>query len=129
MVLSLSDKRKPTFTGPHPILQVHTNGTITINLHDNLMECIYIILPFIYIISMFWCYLASLVNYMRMGPNQRSLKFLTIKLSSKYFNIWPSKEQENSIHVNIVEKGRSDKPTYQKSHKISKQQTQETDFS
>ena len=40
MVLSLSDKLKPTFTGPHPILQVHTNGTVTIRLRDNLMEWI-----------------------------------------------------------------------------------------
>ena len=40
MVLSLSDKLKPTFTEPHPILQVHTNSTITICLHDNLTECI-----------------------------------------------------------------------------------------
>ena len=38
MVLSLSDKLKPTFTGPHPILQVHTNRTVTIRLHDNLTE-------------------------------------------------------------------------------------------
>ena len=38
MVLSLSDKLKPTFTGPHPILQVHTNGTVTIHLRDNLTE-------------------------------------------------------------------------------------------
>ena len=40
MVLSLSDKLKPTFTGPYPILQVHTNGTITICLRDNLTEWI-----------------------------------------------------------------------------------------
>ena len=40
MVLSLSDKLKPTFTGPHLILQVHTNGTVTIRLRDNLTECI-----------------------------------------------------------------------------------------
>ena len=38
MVLSLSDKLKHTFTGPHPILQGYTNGTITIRLSDNLME-------------------------------------------------------------------------------------------
>ena len=38
MVLSLSDKLKPTFTGPYPILQEHTNGTITICLRDNLTE-------------------------------------------------------------------------------------------
>ena len=38
MVLSLSDKLKPTFTGPYPIIQVHTNGTVTIRLHDNLTE-------------------------------------------------------------------------------------------
>ena len=37
-VLSLSDKLKPSFTGPYPILQVHTNGTITIHLHENLTE-------------------------------------------------------------------------------------------
>ena len=38
MVLSLSDKLKPTFTEPYLILQVHTIGTITIHLHDNLTE-------------------------------------------------------------------------------------------
>ena len=38
MVLSLSDKLKPTFTGPYPIIQVHTNGTVTIRLRDNLTE-------------------------------------------------------------------------------------------
>ena len=38
IVLSLSHKLKPTFTGPHPILQVHTNGTVTICLRDNLTE-------------------------------------------------------------------------------------------
>ena len=38
IVLSLSDKLKPTFTGPYPILQVHTNGTVTIRLRDNLTE-------------------------------------------------------------------------------------------
>ena len=37
-VLSLSDKLKPAFTGPYPILQVHTNGTITIRLRENLTE-------------------------------------------------------------------------------------------
>ena len=36
--LSLSDKLKPTFTGPYLILQVHTNGTMTIHLRDNLTE-------------------------------------------------------------------------------------------
>ena len=40
MVLSLSDKLKPTFTGPYPIIQVHTNGTVTIRLRDNLTEWI-----------------------------------------------------------------------------------------
>ena len=39
-VLSLSDKLKPSFTGPHEITQVHTNGTITIRLSDNVTECI-----------------------------------------------------------------------------------------
>ena len=38
MVLSLSDILKPTFTGPHPILQIHTNGTVTIWFSDNLTE-------------------------------------------------------------------------------------------
>ena len=38
MVLSLSNKLKPTFTGPHPILQVHTNRTVTIRLRENLTE-------------------------------------------------------------------------------------------
>ena len=37
-VLSLVDKLKPTFTGPNPILQVHTNGTVMICLHENLTE-------------------------------------------------------------------------------------------
>ena len=40
LVLSLSDKLKPTFTGPYPILQVHTNSTVTIHLRDNLTEWI-----------------------------------------------------------------------------------------
>ena len=38
LVLSLSDKLKPSFTGPHEITQVHTNGTITICLLDNVTE-------------------------------------------------------------------------------------------
>ena len=37
-VLSLSDKLKPSFTGPHEIIQVHTNGTVTIHLTDNVTE-------------------------------------------------------------------------------------------
>ena len=37
-VLSLSDKLKPSFTGPHEIIQVHTNGTVTICLSDNVTE-------------------------------------------------------------------------------------------
>ena len=37
-VLSLSDKLKPSFTGPHEIIQVHTNGTVTIRLTDNVTE-------------------------------------------------------------------------------------------
>ena len=40
MVSSLSDKLKPTFTGPHLILQVHTNGTVTIRLRHNVTEWI-----------------------------------------------------------------------------------------
>ena len=40
MVLSLSDKLKPAFTGPYPIINVHTNGTVTIRLRDNLTEWI-----------------------------------------------------------------------------------------
>ena len=39
-VLSLSDKLKPSFMGPHSILQVHTNGTVTIHLANNVTECI-----------------------------------------------------------------------------------------
>ena len=39
-VLSLSDKLKPLFTGPHEITQVHTSGTITIHLSDNVTKCI-----------------------------------------------------------------------------------------
>ena len=37
-VLSLSDKLKPSLMGPHPILQVHTNGTATIHLANNVTE-------------------------------------------------------------------------------------------
>ena len=37
-VLSLSDKMKPSFTGPYEITQVHTNGTVTIRLADNVTE-------------------------------------------------------------------------------------------
>ena len=37
-VLSLSDKMKPSFTGPHEITLVHTNGTVTICLSDNVTE-------------------------------------------------------------------------------------------
>ena len=37
-MLTMSDKLKPTFTGQYPIIKVHTNGTVTIRLHDNLME-------------------------------------------------------------------------------------------
>ena len=36
---------------------------------------------------MFWGYLASLVNHMHMRPNQRHLKFLSIRLSSEYFTL------------------------------------------
>ena len=39
-VLSLSDKMKPSFTGPHEITQVHMNGTVTIHLSDNVTKCI-----------------------------------------------------------------------------------------
>ena len=38
-VLSLSNKLKPLFTGPQEITQVHTNGTVTIRLLDNVTEC------------------------------------------------------------------------------------------
>ena len=37
-VLSLSDKLKPSFTGPYKITKVHTNGTVTIHLSDNVTE-------------------------------------------------------------------------------------------
>ena len=37
-VLSLSDKMKPSFTGPYEITQVHTNGMVTIRLADNVTE-------------------------------------------------------------------------------------------
>ena len=37
-VLSLSDKMKALFTGPHEITQVHMNGTVTIRLSDNVTE-------------------------------------------------------------------------------------------
>ena len=39
-VLLLSNKLKPSFTSPHEITQVHTNGTVTIRLSDNVTECI-----------------------------------------------------------------------------------------
>ena len=39
-VLSLSDKMKPSFMGPHEITQVYMNGTATIHLSDNVTECI-----------------------------------------------------------------------------------------
>ena len=39
-VVLLSDKLKPSFTGPHKITQVHTNGAVTICLSDNVTECI-----------------------------------------------------------------------------------------
>jgi hypothetical protein len=33
-----ADKLRPTFTGPHRILQVHTNGTVTIQLTTHVRE-------------------------------------------------------------------------------------------
>ena len=36
--LSLSDKMKPSFTGPFPILRVHTNGTVTLRLNPHTTE-------------------------------------------------------------------------------------------
>ena len=39
-ILSLSDKLKPSFTGPHEITQVHMNSTVTIRLSQNVTECI-----------------------------------------------------------------------------------------
>ena len=36
--LSLSDKLKPSFTGPFSIQQVHTNDTCTIRLSPNMTE-------------------------------------------------------------------------------------------
>ena len=39
-VLSLSNKLKPSFSGPFSIQQVYTNGTCTIHLSPNMTECI-----------------------------------------------------------------------------------------
>ena len=36
--LGLSDKLKPTVTGPYPIVRVHTNGTVTLRLNDHVLE-------------------------------------------------------------------------------------------
>jgi hypothetical protein len=36
--LDASSKLKPTYKGPYPIVQVHTNGTVTIMLQPNTME-------------------------------------------------------------------------------------------
>ena len=36
--LGLSDKLKPAFTGPYKIIQIHTNGTVTIRLSPNQLE-------------------------------------------------------------------------------------------
>ena len=38
LVLLLSSKLKPSFTSPHDITQVHTNGTIAIHLLDNVTK-------------------------------------------------------------------------------------------
>ena len=38
MYLGFSDKLKPTVTGPFPIEQVHTNGTVTLRLSPNQLE-------------------------------------------------------------------------------------------
>ena len=38
LVLSLSDKMKPSVTRPHEITQVHRNGTVTIHLSDNVTK-------------------------------------------------------------------------------------------
>ena len=37
-VLSFSDKLKPAYRGPYEIIQVHTNGTVTIQLDANSTE-------------------------------------------------------------------------------------------
>eukprot|EP00977_Amphora_coffeiformis_P009356 scaffold2144_cov98-Amphora_coffeaeformis.AAC.1 len=37
-VIGLSDKMKPSFTGPYVITQVHTNGTVTIRLSPSVTE-------------------------------------------------------------------------------------------
>jgi hypothetical protein len=36
--LDASSKLEPTYKGPYPIVQVHTNGTVTILLQPNTME-------------------------------------------------------------------------------------------
>ena len=36
--IGLSDKLKPTCSGPYPIDRVHTNGTLTIRLNPNMTE-------------------------------------------------------------------------------------------
>ena len=38
--LGLSDKLQETVDGPHPIKRVWTNGTVSIRLSPNLVECI-----------------------------------------------------------------------------------------
>ena len=37
-VLGFSDKLVPMFTGPYNITRVHTNGTVTVKLHNNVKE-------------------------------------------------------------------------------------------
>ena len=36
--VTTSDKLRPTFSGPHRILQVHTNGTVTIQINNHIRE-------------------------------------------------------------------------------------------
>jgi hypothetical protein len=36
--LDASSKLEPTYKGPYPIVQVHTNGTVTVLLQPNTME-------------------------------------------------------------------------------------------
>ncbi|CAB9512351.1 hypothetical protein SEMRO_531_G161360.1 [Seminavis robusta] len=39
-VLSLSDKLRPTFSGPYTITRVYTNSTVELQLSPHLYECI-----------------------------------------------------------------------------------------
>ena len=46
--ITAADKFRPTYTGPHRIIQVHTNGNVTIRLNQHVLERINIrnIIPY-----------------------------------------------------------------------------------